>query len=193
MNTSKRRSPAADPRTLALATRAIHGSDLRPFRGPVAPPIVQTSTFRFADSGDAVRYAHGDPDVYVYTRYHNPTVKQAQDRLALVMNSEKALLFSSGMAAIAAAIFTGTRAGEEILSTPSLYGGTYRLFRDILPDHGIGVRYIRTPWRPFPRLPRAVRGSSIAKRRRIPPSGSWISGVSSPPSGKRRSGTARAC
>jgi cystathionine beta-lyase/cystathionine gamma-synthase len=143
MNTSKRRSPAADPRTLALATRAIHGSDLRPFRGPVAPPIVQTSTFRFADSGDAVRYAHGDPDVYVYTRYHNPTVKQAQDRLALVMNSEKALLFSSGMAAIAAAIFTGTRAGEEILSTPSLYGGTYRLFRDILPDHGIGVRYIR--------------------------------------------------
>jgi cystathionine beta-lyase/cystathionine gamma-synthase len=142
MNAGKRRNTLPDPRHLSLSTRAIHGPDLRPFRGPVAPPIVQTSTFRFADSGDAVLYAQGDPDVFVYTRYHNPTVQQAQDRLALVMNSEKALLFSSGMAAITAAIFTGARAGDNILSTPSLYGGTYRLFRDVLPDHGIGVRYI---------------------------------------------------
>jgi cystathionine beta-lyase/cystathionine gamma-synthase len=81
--------------------------------------------------------------VYVYTRYHNPTVKQAQDRLALMLNGEKALLFSSGMAAITAAIFATARTGDEILSTPSLYGGTYRLFRDILPQHGLRVRYVR--------------------------------------------------
>lgn len=130
-------------RRLALSTRAIHGSDLRPFRGPLAPPLLQTSTYRFADSGDAVRYAQGDPSVYVYTRYHNPTVQQAQERLALMLQCERALLFSSGMAAIAAAVFTAARAGDEILSTPSLYGGTYRFFRDILPHHGIRVRYIR--------------------------------------------------
>jgi cystathionine beta-lyase/cystathionine gamma-synthase len=142
MKTRKRRSSGLDPREVALATRAVHGAHLRAFRGPVAVPIVQTSTFRFEDSTDAVRYAQGDPDVYVYTRYHNPTVREAQDRLALLLGGEQALLFSSGMAAISAAVFTAAEAGDEILSTPSLYGGTYRLFRDILPRHGVNVGYV---------------------------------------------------
>jgi len=128
--------------TTSLATRAIHGNKLYAYRGPVAPPIVQTSTYRFADSHDAIRYAEGDPDVYVYTRYHNPTVKEAEERLALMMDAERALLFSSGMAAISSAILSVVRTGEEIISTPALYGGTYRFFRDILPRYGIQVRYI---------------------------------------------------
>jgi len=103
---------------------------------------VQTSTYRFADSSDAIRYAQGDPDVYVYTRYHNPTVAQAQERLALMMGSERSLLFSSGMAAITTAILTVVKAGDHIISTPSIYGGTYRFFRDILPRHGVTVSYI---------------------------------------------------
>jgi cystathionine gamma-synthase len=130
------------PTRTALATRAIHGRMLYAYRGPVAPPIVQTSTYRFADSEDAIRYARGDPDVYVYTRYHNPTVKEAEERLALMMNAERALLFSSGMAAISSAILSIVRAGDEIISTPALYGGTYRFFRDILPRYNIQVRYI---------------------------------------------------
>ena len=128
--------------TTSLATRAIHGNRLYAYRGPVAPPIVQTSTYRFVDSRDAIRYAKGDPDVYVYTRYHNPTVKEAEERLALMMDAERALLFSSGMAAISSAILSVVRAGEEIISTPALYGGTYRFFRDILPHYDIQVRYI---------------------------------------------------
>jgi cystathionine beta-lyase/cystathionine gamma-synthase len=131
-----------DPASLALSTRAIHGRKLRAFQGPVSPPIFQTTTYRFADSADAVRYAEGDPDVYVYTRYHNPTVADAEERLALIMGAEKALLFSSGMAAITSAILSVVRQGDEIISTPALYGGTYRLFRDILPRHGITVRYV---------------------------------------------------
>jgi cystathionine beta-lyase/cystathionine gamma-synthase len=127
---------------MSLATKAIHGSKLYPHRGPVTSPIVQTSTYRFADSNDAVRYAQGDPDVYVYTRYHNPTVREVEDRLALMMNGEKALLFSSGMAAITTAILSVVRSGDEIISTPALYGGTYRFFRDILPNYNITVRYI---------------------------------------------------
>ncbi len=130
-----------DPRSTALATRAIHGKKLYAFKAPVAAPIVQTSTYRFESSRDAVRYAAGDPDVLVYTRYHNPTVWEAEERLALMMNAEKALLFSSGMAAISSAILAASRTGDEIISTPALYGGTYRFFRDILPDHGIAVRY----------------------------------------------------
>ena len=133
---------AFSPEELSMATRAIHGRQLTAYQGPVATPIVQTSTYRFADSSDAVRYAQGDRDVYVYTRYHNPTVHEVEERLALIMGAEKALLFSSGMAAITSAILTIAKAGDEIISTPALYGGTYRFFRDILPHHEIAVRYI---------------------------------------------------
>jgi cystathionine beta-lyase/cystathionine gamma-synthase len=127
---------------MTLPTRAIHGAKLRAYSGPVAPPIVQTSTYRFHDSADAIRYAQGDPDVYVYSRYHNPTVAEAEERLALMFGTDRALLFSSGMAAITSAILAVVRAGDAILSTPSLYGGTYRFFRDILPRHRIDVRYL---------------------------------------------------
>lgn len=139
MKTSRR----ASARTMTLATKAIHGNNLRAFQGPVAQPIVQTSTYRFADSNDAVRYAQGDPDVYVYTRYHNPTVREVEERLALMMDGEKALLFSSGMAAITSAILSIVKSGDEIISTPGLYGGTYRFFRDILPNYNIIVKYIQ--------------------------------------------------
>lgn len=129
---------------LAIETRALHGNKLYPYKGPVAPPIIQTATYRFADSHDAVRYAQGDPDVYVYSRYHNPTVREAEERLALMMNAEKTLLFSSGMAAITSAILSVVKSGDEIISTPGLYGGTYRFFRDILPNYGISVRYVES-------------------------------------------------
>jgi cystathionine beta-lyase/cystathionine gamma-synthase len=134
-----------DPASLAISTKAIHGTHLHPFRSSVAPPIVQTSTYRFANSHDAVRYAQGDPDVLVYSRYHNPTVNEAQERLALIMGTEKALLFSSGMAAISSAILSVVKTGDEILSTPALYGGTYRFFRDVLPGLGIRTRYFSRP------------------------------------------------
>lgn len=130
------------PEHLGLATRAIHGRRLGPQRGTVAPPLAQTSTYRFADSGDALRYAEGDPGVYVYSRYHNPTVDEAQERLALLAGTESALLLSSGMAAITSAILSTASAGDEIVTTPQLYGGTYRWFRDVLPGMGITVRTV---------------------------------------------------
>jgi cystathionine beta-lyase/cystathionine gamma-synthase len=141
----KKQKPPASlrPEDTSLATRTIHGKKLHAFRGPVTEALVQTSTYRFSDSHDAVLYARGDPEVYVYTRYHNPTVREAQERLALMHGAEKSLLLSSGMAAISSAILSVVKQGDEIISTPALYGGTYRLFRDILPRHGITVRYVR--------------------------------------------------
>lgn len=138
----KRRVRRINASDLSIETRALHGNRLHPYQGPVAPPLIQTATYRFADSRDAVRYAQGDPDVYVYSRYHNPTVREAEERLSLIMNAEKTILFSSGMAAITAAILSVVKSGGEIISTPALYGGTYRFFRDILPNYGISVRYV---------------------------------------------------
>ncbi len=127
---------------LSIATRAIHGNKLYAFRGPVATPIYQTSTYRFESSEDAIRFAKGDPSVYVYTRYHNPTVHDVEEKLALMERGESAAMFSSGMAAITTAILAVTKPGSEIISTPALYGGTYRWFRDELPRNNISVKYV---------------------------------------------------
>jgi cystathionine beta-lyase/cystathionine gamma-synthase len=126
----------------SLATRAIHGNKLHAYKGPVSLPIYQTTNYRFETSEDAVRYARGDTSVYVYSRYHNPTVQDVEEKLALMEGSEGAVLFASGMAAISTAILALTKTGEEIISTPALYGGTYRFFRDELPKAGIRVSYV---------------------------------------------------
>ena len=131
-----------NPKKLSLATRAIHGKKLHPYKGPVSFPIYQTSTYRFENSNDAIRYAKGDTSVYVYSRYHNPTVHDVEEKIALIENGEAAALFASGMAAISTAVLTFVHAGEEIVSTPALYGGTYRFFRDTLPQLGIVVKYV---------------------------------------------------
>lgn len=127
---------------LSIATRAIHGKQLFAFKGPVATPIYQTSTYRFETSEDAIRYAKGDPSVYVYSRYHNPTVHDVEEKLALMENGEAAAIFASGMAAITTAILAVTKAGDNIISTPALYGGTYRWMRDELPKQNISVRFV---------------------------------------------------
>ncbi|MBU2635656.1 MAG: PLP-dependent transferase [Bacteroidetes bacterium] len=122
-------------KNISIATRAVHGKHLNAFTGPVAFPIYQTSTYRFENSKLAIRYAEGDESVYVYTRNHNPTVKEVEEKIALMEGGESALLFSSGMAAISSTILALCKSGDEIVSTPALYGGTYRLFRDILPKY----------------------------------------------------------
>ncbi len=129
-------------KSLSLATRAIHGKECYPYTGPVSQPIYQTSTYRFENSRYPIRYARGDRDVYVYTRYHNPTVKNVEEKIALMEGGEEAALFTSGMAAISTAILSVVHAGDEIVSTQALYGGTYRFFRDILPHHDISVKYV---------------------------------------------------
>jgi methionine-gamma-lyase len=126
----------------SIATRAIHGKYLNAFTGPVALPIYQTSTYRFENSKLAIRYAEGDESVYVYTRYHNPTVNEVEDKIALMENGEAAALFSSGMAAISTTILSFCKSGDEIVSAPALYGGTYRFFRDTLPNYNINSKYV---------------------------------------------------
>jgi methionine-gamma-lyase len=124
----------------ALSTRAIHGKKMYPYTGAVATPIYQTSNFRFKNSDDAIRYADGDESVYVYTRYHNPTTTEAEEKLCAIFNAEASVVFSSGMAAISTALLSFAGAGEEIISNAQLYGGTYRLFRDVFPRYGIAVK-----------------------------------------------------
>jgi len=120
----------------------VHGGHEAP-RGPLATPIVQASTFAFASAAEMRRYLEGDPELFLYTRYANPTVRELEESLAALEGAEAALCLSSGMAAMTTAVLSVARAGDEVLASASLYGGTVRLLTDLLPRLGIASRFLK--------------------------------------------------
>jgi len=124
------------------STLAIHG-DLKDkqFRS-VVYPIYQTSTFAVEKSDDYQKFIDEVEDFYIYSRYGNPTVKEVEKRLALIENAEDSILFSSGMSAITTTILSYVQSGDEIISLSSIYGVTYRFFRDYLPNFGVKVKFV---------------------------------------------------
>lgn len=127
-----------------VATKAIHSGDdpKHGVAGPVTTPIVRTSTFTFSSAEEMKRWAQGRSREYIYTRYGNPTEDVAARRLAELEHAEAALITSSGMSAISTALLTALQTGDEVIATSSLYGGTYRLMRDVFPRLGIRVHRI---------------------------------------------------
>jgi cystathionine beta-lyase/cystathionine gamma-synthase len=125
------------------STLAIHG-DLKDkqFRSVVFP-IYQTSTFAVEKTDDYQKFIDEVDDFYIYSRYGNPTVKEVEKRLALIENADDSILFSSGMAAITTTILSHVQSGDEIISLSSIYGVTYRFFRDYLPKFGVKVKFFQ--------------------------------------------------
>lgn len=110
--------------------------------GPVAPEIVRSSTFTFSSTAEMKRWAEGKSSAYIYTRYGNPTLTIAEEKIAALEGAEAAIVAASGMAAISSALLAALSAGDEVISTAQLYGGTYRLMRDLFPRFGIRVRHV---------------------------------------------------
>ena len=124
-------------------TRAVHGR--RGARtGPLAAPIVQSSTFAFASAAEMRRYLEGDEELFLYTRYANPTVRELEETLAAVEGAPAALALSSGMAAMTTALLSLVGTGDEVLASASLYGGTVRLLTGLLPRFGVSARFVPT-------------------------------------------------
>lgn len=119
-----------------LGTRAVHGAH-EARRGPLTTPIVQSSTFAFASADEMNRYLEGDERLFLYTRYENPTLRELQSALAGLEGGEDALVFASGMAAMSTALLSAISPGDEIVASASLYGGTTKLVRDVLPRFGV--------------------------------------------------------
>lgn len=134
-----------------FSTKTIHSGDVpkHGVAGPVTTPIVRTSTFTFSSAEEMKRWAAGKSREYIYTRYGNPTEDVAARRLAELEHAEAALITSSGMAAISSALLTELQAGDEVIATVALYGGTYRLMRDVFPRMGIRVHRIEPDLREF--------------------------------------------
>jgi methionine-gamma-lyase len=137
MSKLKKSKPHAD------ATRCVHsGEDRHGQSAPLTTPIAQTSVFVVPRVEDLRRYAKGDSDMYLYSRYGNPTVTAAEEKIAALEGAEAAIATSSGMAAELIAVLATCRAGDEIVSMLDVYGGTVKLFEQVLPRCGIKVRFV---------------------------------------------------
>jgi cystathionine beta-lyase/cystathionine gamma-synthase len=108
---------------------------------PLVTPIYQSSTFIFPDTQSLKDYQLGKRHGYLYTRYGNPTMAALEARLAILDGAERSLVLSSGMAAVSVACLTRLRAGDQIVSSAPLYGGTAKLFDHVFKKLGISTRY----------------------------------------------------
>jgi methionine-gamma-lyase len=127
----------------ADATLAIHSGE--PKHGlsvPVTAPIVRSANFTFASTAEMKRWAEGKSNTYIYTRYGNPTLAVAEAKIAELEHGEAALVTASGSAAISSALLSVLQSGDELISTRQIYGGSYRLMRDVLPRMGIRVHHV---------------------------------------------------
>jgi cystathionine gamma-lyase len=119
---------------MKFATRVIHGGlQPDPLTGAVATPIYQTSTF--------ARQSPGVHKGFAYARGGNPTRQALENSIACLENGRYGLVFASGIAAVDA-ICRLLKHGDEVVTTSDLYGGSYRLFRQIFEPAGIGFKFI---------------------------------------------------
>ena len=110
------------------------GEDRAAYHGAVVPPIFQNSLFTF-ESWRAIDKAFDDrTGSYIYSRGQNPTVSMAEKKLARLAGGERAKLFSSGMAAISAAILHGVKAGAHVVAVENVYGPTHNLLTSYLSE-----------------------------------------------------------
>ena len=130
-------------RRSADATRCVHaGEDRHGKSAPLTTPITQTSVFVVPGLDQLRRYAKGDRNLYLYARYGTPTVKAAEDKIAALEAAEAAVITASGMSATLIAALATCQAGDEIVSMLDIYGGTVKLFENVLWRCGIKAHFI---------------------------------------------------
>jgi len=126
-----------------FATLSVHaGQEPDPTTGSCAVPIYQTVAYEFKNADHAAALFGLQEFGNIYTRIMNPTTDVLEKRVAALEGGVAALATASGQAAETLTILTLAKAGDEIVSTTSLYGGTYNLFHYTLPKLGITVRFV---------------------------------------------------
>jgi O-acetylhomoserine (thiol)-lyase len=130
----------------SFETLQIHaGQTADPTTGARALPLYQTTAYQFRDTTHAANLFGLAELGNIYTRIMNPTQDAVEQRLAALEGGVAALLLASGSAATTFAILNVAEAGDHIVSSPSLYGGTYNLFHYTLPKFGIEVTFVDNP------------------------------------------------
>ncbi len=122
-------------------TLAVHAGGLDDPYGAVAPPLYQTSTFAFPTVEEGARRAETYSEA-LYTRWGNPTVHLAEQRLAALEGAEACVLTASGMAAVAVAALSVLRPGDHVVCADCVYSGTFELFGKVLPRWGVETTFV---------------------------------------------------
>lgn len=113
--------------------------------GDVNPSITDSSTFTFLSPEKMNElFDHEIEGCFLYSRHWNPSNKYLSDALARLEDSESAIVTSSGMSAVSCTILQLCNSGDEIISSRTIYGGTYALFKNYLPKFGIKVKFVNT-------------------------------------------------
>jgi len=130
----------------SFETQQIHAGQVPdPTTGARALPLYQTTAYQFRDTKHAADLFGLAELGNIYTRIMNPTQDTVEQRVAALEGGVAALLLASGSAATTFAILNIAQAGDHIVSSPSLYGGTYNLFHYTLPKFGIEVTFVDNP------------------------------------------------
>jgi methionine-gamma-lyase len=125
------------------STNAIHAGENRHGVGTeVGTAISRTSNFTFASTKEMKLWAEGKSKAYIYTRFGNPTLTVAEEKLAALEGAEAAVMAASGMAAISSTLLAVLASGDELIAVRQVYGGSYRLLRDTFPRLGITTRHV---------------------------------------------------
>ena len=141
---------------------------------PLTTPIYETTTFVFDNAEEVVAYNEGRSAKYLYSRYTNPTVIAAERKLAALDRAETALLFSSGQGATTTILMAHLQAGDEVVCSAAIYGGTLHLLEDMLARFGVTPRFVSldelaSPARSSP----SARGWSGSSRRSTRRCAAW--------------------
>ena len=125
-------------------TLALHGGAWRadPATGAVAVPIYQTTSYQFQDTAHASRLFALEEIGNIYTRVQNPTQDALEQRIAALEGGAAALAVASGQTASAYAVLNLAQAGDNIVSSTDLYGGTWTLFAQTLKQFGVETRFV---------------------------------------------------
>ncbi|QUS41051.1 O-acetylhomoserine aminocarboxypropyltransferase [Tardiphaga alba] len=132
------------PKPPAFETLSLHaGQHPDPVTGSRAVPIYQTTSYVFQDTDHAAALFNLERAGHIYTRISNPTIAVLEERLAALENGVGAVCTASGMAALHLAIATILNAGDHIVASSSLYGGTINLLAHTLPRFGITTTFVK--------------------------------------------------
>ena len=162
--------------TPGFDTICLHGGHVTESNRAHLTPIYASSTYEFDSAEQAAAIFRGEEKGYIYGRWGNPTITEAEERIAMLEAfglrdaggaplKLKAILHASGMAAISTAFLGNLKAGEKILTHQSLYGGTHEIIEKIMPDFGIGA--VIVDFHDLTAVEEALRGDKTIKMMHI--------------------------
>jgi cystathionine gamma-synthase len=175
-----------DTSGLSKGTAAVWAGegDINP-AGAVTTPVVNSVAFGYTDLEEWYRVAMGQAPGYIYSRNRNPTVGALEEKIRALEEAEAATSFATGMAAISNTLFTFLTTGKRVVSIKDSYGGTSKIFLDVLPRFGVNVKlcdttdhaaleaalgegcdllYLETPTNPTLKIVDIIRLSAVAKK-----------------------------